>query len=112
METKSEIQFGDDNVKKAYLELDSQKFQEKQLKKWIDRALGDIQKDAFCAVQIPKRLIPKEYIRKFGAIDNLWKYDLPKGWRIIYTIKGDRIVILSIILEWMDHKGYERRFNY
>lgn len=112
MEIKSEIRFGNENVKKAYLSLDSPKFQEKKLKIWLDRAFDDIQKDAFCSIQIPKRLIPKDYITKFGQIDNLWKYDLPNGWRLIYTIKKDEVIILSIILEWMDHKDYERRFNY
>ncbi len=30
----------------------------------------------------------------------------------MYTIKKDNVVILSIILEWLDHKNYERRFKY
>ncbi|MEA1904772.1 MAG: hypothetical protein U9M97_02690 [Candidatus Hadarchaeota archaeon] len=38
-------------------------------------------KDAFCGIQIPKKLIPREYSRKYG-IDNLWKYDLPGGWSL------------------------------
>ena len=112
MEIKSEIRFGDENVKKAYLELNNSKFQEKQLKEWLDRAMGDIQKDAFSCIQIPKRLIPHEYFKRFGNLENLWKYDLPNGWRLIYTIKKDEILVLSIILEWMDHKNYERKFNY
>ncbi len=46
-------------------------------------------------------------------MNNLWKYDLPDGWRIIYTITTpNKIEILAIILEWSDHKGYEKRFGY
>ena len=112
MEIKSEIRFGDENVKKAYLELDSLKFQENQLKEWLDRAFNDIQKNTFCCIQIPKKLIPNEYTKRFGQINNLWKYDLPNGWRLFYTIKKDKVVVLSIILEWLDHKEYERRFRY
>ena len=108
----SEIRFGDEHVKKAYLELDSPKFQEKQLKGWLDRAFEDIQKDAFCCTQIPKRLIPLDYRKRFGPIDNLWKYDLPNGWRLIYTVKKDEVIVLGIVLEWMSHKEYERRFRY
>ena len=52
----------------------------------------------------------KEYLRY--KITNLWKYDLPKGWRLIYSIGREGVEILSIILEWMNHKNYERRFNY
>ena len=57
-------------------------------------------------------LIPKEYFRKYGKLDNLWKYNLPNAWRLIYTIKTEEVVVLSVILEWMDHKNYERRFKY
>jgi hypothetical protein len=37
---------------------------------------------------------------------------LPKGWRLIYSVANDGVCIISILLEWMDHKNYERRFNY
>ena len=39
-------------------------------------------------------------------------YDLPNGWRLIYTIETNEILVLAIILEWFDHKNYERTFNY
>ena len=112
MEIKSEIKFGNENIKKAFQELDSNKFQEKQLKQWLERAFEDLEKNAFSGVQIPKKLIPKEYDEKFGKLDNLWKYNLPNAWRLIYTIKKDQIVVLSIILEWFNHKEYERKFKY
>lgn len=112
MEIKSEIKFSNENIKKAFQELDSNKFQEKQLKQWLERAFEDLEKNAFSGVQIPKKLIPKEYDEKFGKLDNLWKYNLPNAWRLIYTIKKDQIVVLSIILEWFNHKEYERKFKY
>lgn len=112
MEIKSEIRFGDRNIKEAFLELGSKKLQEKQLKQWLERALEDIEKNAFCGIQIPKKLIPKEYHSRFGRLENLWKYNLPNAWRLIYTIKKDQIVVLSIILEWMDHTKYNRMFKY
>ena len=77
----------------------------------IEQTRHDLSKDPFCGIQIPKKLIPKTYKDKYD-VDNLWKYDLPKAWRLIYFIKGDAVKIVSIILEWFDHKEYERRFNY
>jgi len=112
MEIKSEVKFGNENIKEAYKKLDNKTFQENQLKEWLIRAFQDLEKDAFCGIQIPKRLIPKEYYNKFSKIDNLWKYNLPNAWRLIYTVKKDQIIVLTIILEWMDHKEYERRFKY
>ena len=83
-----------------------------EIKIYIKRAIQDIQKNAFCGVQLPKRIIPKEYVQNYGAT-NLWKYDLPDGWRLIYTITTpNKVEILSVILEWFDHKEYERRFRY
>ena len=103
---KVEIQFANENVLKAYNELTDDR-----LKKFIDRALQDIKENPFCGIQIPKKLIPKEYAAKFNA-KNLWKYNLPDAWRLIYSIEGGEIIIITIILEWMNHKEYGRRFGY
>jgi len=112
MEIISQVKFADENIKKAYFELEKGKYEDKQLKEWLDRAAEDLKHNAFSGIQIPKRLIPKEYLTKFGPLDNLWKYNLPNAWRLIYTIKRSEVVVLSIVLEWMDHKEYERRFGY
>lgn len=69
-----QIIFADEKVEKEFNDLDSNN----DIEKWINRAREDIKKNAFCGIQLPKRLIPKEYIQKYGII-NLWKYDLPDG---------------------------------
>ena len=108
---KSEIKFVEPKVEKALLELKDSKTEGRELYKWIRRALEDLEENAFCGIRIQKKLIPKVYIEKYG-IDNLWKYDLPKGWRLIYSVANGQICVLSIILEWMNHKDYEQRFKY
>lgn len=30
----------------------------------------------------------------------------------MYSAAGDGILIISIIIEWLDHKEYEKRFKY
>jgi Txe/YoeB family toxin of Txe-Axe toxin-antitoxin module len=74
---KSHIKFAEERLKKALVKLKTSKTEDQKLYKWINRALDDIEQDAFCAIQVPKKLIPKAYIDKYG-IDNLWKYDLPR----------------------------------
>ena len=106
----SEIAFGDERVEKDFLDFDSAR--EKSLKEQLEKAFFNLEGDAFCGIQIPKKLIPKEYFKRFGNLNNLWKYNLPDAWRLIDTIKNNKSMILSVILEWMDHKEYERRFNY
>lgn len=106
---KSKIFFGDIRLQKEFEKL---KNLNSDLYKQIQKAFENLEENPFCGIQIPKKLIPKEYINKFGPLSNLWKYNLPDAWRLIYTIKNDKIDILSVILEWLDHKEYERRFNY
>lgn len=96
---------------KNFEKLNKSKFQDKNLYKFINRAIDDLKQNPVCGIKIPKKIWPKNYIQKYN-VSNLWKYDLPSSWRLIYTIKEDEITILNVILEWFDHKGYEERFNY
>lgn len=105
------VTFGEKKLEQEFEILKEGKFQDKKLHEFIDRARNDIKKNPSCGIKIPKRLWPKEYIIKYN-INNLWKYDMPNGWRLIYTIKEDEIMILNVILEWFNHKDYERRFKY
>ncbi len=73
--------------------------------------MDDLKKDPTCGIKIPKKIWPKEYSKKY-SITNLWKYDLPSAWRLIYTIESDEVRIMNIILEWFTHKDYEKRFKY
>ncbi len=91
--------------------LNKAKNDEPQVYKFLNRAFDDLKKDPTCGIQIPKNLIPKYYIQRYG-IDNLWKYNLPNAWRLMYSIKGSDISILTVVLEWLPHKEYDRRFGY
>jgi len=104
----SKVKFADDKVEKDFEELP----ENNEIKKYVKRAIKDIELNAFCALPVPKRLIPEIYVKKYG-VRNLWKYDLPDGWRVLYTITTtNQIEIVSIILEWLSHPEYERRFGY
>lgn len=104
----SEVKFISDEAETGFNAL----AEDSPLKKFINRAKEDLKKNAFCGIQIPKRLFPKEYIKEY-SINNLWKYDLPDGWRLIYTITSkNEIELISVILEWFNHKNYERKFKY
>lgn len=106
-----EVAFADENLKKEYLRLKESKSEERQLFDLINRAIDDLKRNPLRGVKIPEKLIPKEYVKKY-KINNLRKYNLPNAWRLIYTLTGNEIKIVSIIIEWLNHKGYERRFGY
>ncbi|MAG08268.1 hypothetical protein CMO89_02250 [Candidatus Woesearchaeota archaeon] len=105
------VAFISNKLKEEFESLKEGKIQDQNLYKFIDRAMDDLKLDSTCGTKIQKRLWPKEYIRKYG-ITNLWKYDLPNAWRLIYTIESDEVKIVNIILEWFDHKSYNKRFKY
>jgi mRNA-degrading endonuclease RelE of RelBE toxin-antitoxin system len=99
------VAFAGERVKREYDSLGG------DLRRFVDRAIDDLKRDPFCGTHVPRQIIPKEYKRDYGA-RNLWKYDLPNAWRLVYFIEADHVSVVAIVLEWMDHKSYERRFGY
>jgi len=38
---------------------------------------------------------------------------LPRGWRLLYTVTAaNEVELISAILEWFNHKHYERKLKY
>ncbi len=108
----SKIILGDEKIQLSLEKLKNSKTEDKKLYGFLIRAFKDLEENAFCGIQIQKKLFPKEYNKKYGNLDNLWKYNLPNAWRLFYTVKKGEVMILSIILEWMTHKNYEKKFKY
>lgn len=108
----AKVVFGNEKLEALFRKLVDSRIEDKRLYRWLERAFEDLERDAFCGIQIPKRLIPKVYEERFGRLDNLWKYDLPDAWRLIYTVQNRNVIVLSIVLEWLNHKDYEKRFKY
>ena len=106
-----EVFFVNEDLRNSFFELKAGKFEDKQLYEFINRAIDDLKENPACGTKISNKLWPKIYIENYN-INNLWKYGLPNAWRLIYTIAENDIKIMSIILEWFNHKEYERRFKY
>jgi len=105
------VVFGEKKIEGLYAELEKGKSEDKKLHEFISRAINDLKNNPSCGTKISKDLWSAEYVKKY-EITNLWKYDLPNAWRLIYTIKIDDVMILNVILEWFDHKNYEKKFGY
>ena len=104
------VAFISEKLKKDYECLREGRFEDKKLYDFITRAISDLKLDHTSGTKIQKKLWPAFY--KPYQITNLWKYDLPNGWRLIYTIEADDVRLVSILLEWFSHKDYEKRFGY
>jgi len=45
-------------------------------------------------------------------LNNLWRLRLDCSWRMLYTLKGENVSIIALVLDVMDHKEYDRLFGY
>jgi hypothetical protein len=59
---------------------------------------------------IGKSKVPKRY-SKLGLTSLYW-VKLSNYWRMIYTLKGNEVEIISIVLDIFDHKKYDKIFKY
>ncbi len=78
----------------------------------IDGALALLKEDCEHGNKIPKDRWPKCYIQNFN-IQNLYRFELRDGRRLIYTIYSVSDITYCNILEYFqNHKEYEKRFGY
>ena len=77
----------------------------------LEKAIGVLKGNPYAGDRIRRRQIPAEYHRRYGPLDNLWKYNLSRSWRLVYTVARDAGVIV-VVLEWFSHDEYERRVGY
>ena len=60
---KSKIQFVNSKIEES---LEKLRKENPKMHGLILRAFKDIEENVFCGIQIPKRLIPKEYVKKYN----------------------------------------------
>jgi Txe/YoeB family toxin of Txe-Axe toxin-antitoxin module len=108
---ESEISFISEDIRKTFEHLKYGKNENKIIYKNLIIVITKLRINPMSGIQIPKKLIPKAYIKKY-FLRNLWKYNMPNGYRLLYSVKSDGIIIVAIIIEWLPHKDYERKFNY
>lgn len=102
------VVFVDESLEKSFNELN----EADPIRKSLVRAISTLQEDAFSGRNVKKNLIPRSIIQKYG-INNLWIYNLPDGWRMLYVLTPSKEVqIIAVILDWMSHKDYEKLFKF
>ena len=85
----------------------------------IEDKIAILKKDYDSGIHIPKDRIGRKYVIQYD-VTNLWKVNLSGGWRLIYTLKQpqrgstevDILYIWLDVLDIIDHKEYDRIFNY
>jgi len=77
----------------------------------IDNVLESIKVNPQIGNRIRYERIPKCYIAAYG-IPNLFRVELSRGWRLVYSLTGKQDQKTIYVLEMFDHKDYEKRFGY
>ena len=81
------------------------------LRKIIDKGLEVLKENMFAGQRIERSKFPKFYVQKYG-VKNLYKYNLDRANRLIYTLVADEMGIAVVVLDILSHKEYERKFGY
>lgn len=82
-----------------------------QLLKAIDRTKDNLKINPHYGDHISRKIISKALVKKYGT-DRLYRSELVGFWRLIYTIVGDEIKIIAFVLDFVDHKKYNKLFGY
>ena len=77
----------------------------------IKRVSDLLKQNPFAGDQVPKRQAPGKYALKYDA-DNVWRIELADRWRMVYTITGDQIEIITFVMDIFDHREYDKVFGY
>ncbi len=77
----------------------------------INRVRDLLKQNPFAGDQVKKKQIPLKYIQKFD-VDNAWRIELADRWKLVYTITGNQIEIITFIMDIFDHKDYDKVFGY
>ena len=77
----------------------------------INQKIEFLKNDPQYGTHVSRNKIPKEYVILYN-VENIWKINLSGAWRMIYTVRGNEIEILALILDILDHKDYEKKFGY
>lgn len=100
-----EVRFVSAEMEKEYKEL---KDTDAPLYKAISKAIDKLKLNRRAGQKIPVEQISKKCIKLYGT-RHFWKLRLNREWRLIYSVAGNQVRIITVILSWFkDHKQYRK----
>lgn len=79
--------------------------------KIINRGIAKLYYNHKAGQKIERKLWPRIYSDRY-SINNLWRLQLDSSWRMVYTLRGENVKIVALVLDAMDHKRYDKTFGY
>src|SRR3989344_2360065 len=94
-------------AKESYLELKNRNdSQAKTILRSFERIRDILKQNPQYGDPLKKELIPDKFIKQ--GITNLYRAELSNFWRMLYTLKGNKIEIFVLILTISDHPTYDK----
>ena len=88
----------------------------KEVERSLRRQAASLASDPLTGTFISLQRVPKaskdRWEARIGLITNLFKLDLPAGWRAIYTVVTHEERRAALVIDVVDHKEYERLLGY
>ena len=79
--------------------------QRRELREYAAR----LRREPFLGDRIPRRRVPKP----FRNLPNVFRIELPGGWRALYTVASGPTTGTQVRIVWVgDHTRYDRLFGY
>jgi hypothetical protein len=82
-----------------------------QLLSSVNNSLKNIKANPFYGDLIPRKYISKGVVERYGT-SKIFRVELTGYWRLLYTLIGDEVSIVALILEYINHDKYNRIFGY
>jgi hypothetical protein len=82
-----------------------------QILKSLEVTITNIKNNPNYGNKISRKYLNKNIINKYKT-NKILRVELVGFWRLLYTLKGNEVEIIVIILDFMDHKEYSELFRY
>lgn len=82
------------------------------LRRKADRLKEDPQTGTYVSPSRVPKSTKRRWERRVGPVTNLYKLDLPRAWRVLYTVGSEGADRAVLILEIVNHTEYERLLGY
>jgi Txe/YoeB family toxin of Txe-Axe toxin-antitoxin module len=77
----------------------------------INRVSDELKQNPFAGDQVKKRQIPGKYPLKYD-VDNVWRIEIADRWRLVYTLTGNQVEIITFVMDIINHRDYDKIFGY
>lgn len=106
------LRWVNESAREKFLALKNSTSEDKKLYNNMLKTFDKLKYNPYRGDNFKKDRIPKIYKQLYG-LNNLFKLNIDRYWRLLYFVKSlDRNTTLIILIDFMPHPEYDRLFGY